>query len=119
MKDEPDTLELNKSWCLVDCPAGVKPIGCKWVYRIKRKPNSSIDRYKACLVVKEFTQIEGVNFLQTFSSVIKPATVRLVLALTSMKHWPIHQLDVNNAFLYGDILKDVYMSLPLEWCQLA
>ena len=52
MKDELDALELNKTWRLVDCPAGVKPVGCKWVYRIKRKPDGSVDRYKARLVAK-------------------------------------------------------------------
>ncbi|XP_029148784.1 uncharacterized mitochondrial protein AtMg00820-like [Arachis hypogaea] len=91
MKDELDALELNKTWRLIDCPAGVKPVG--------------FDRYKARLVAKGFTQTEGVDFLETFSPVVKLATIRLVLALASMKHWPIHQLDVNNAFLHGISLR--------------
>ncbi|XP_015964557.1 uncharacterized mitochondrial protein AtMg00820-like [Arachis duranensis] len=106
MKDELDALELNKTWCLVDCPAGVKPVGCKWVYRIKRKSDGSVDRYKARLVAKGFTQTEGIDFLKIFSLVVKPATIRLVLSLASMKHWTIHQLDVNNAFLHGDLFED-------------
>ncbi|XP_072060446.1 uncharacterized mitochondrial protein AtMg00820-like [Arachis hypogaea] len=112
MKDELDALELNKTVRLVDCPAGVKLVGCKWVYRIKRKPDGSVDRYKARLVAKGFTQTEGVNFLKTFSPVVKPDTIRLVLALTSTKHCPIHQLDMNNAFLHMDLSEDVYMTLP-------
>ncbi|XP_016191784.1 uncharacterized protein LOC107632629 [Arachis ipaensis] len=112
MKDELDALELNKTWHLVDCPVGVKLVGCKWVYRIKRKPDSSVDQYKARLVAKGFTQTEGVDFLETFSPVVKPATIRLVLALASINHWPIHQLDVNNAFLHGDLYENVYMTLP-------
>ncbi|XP_057745169.1 uncharacterized mitochondrial protein AtMg00820-like [Arachis stenosperma] len=105
MKDELDALELNKTWRLVDCPAEVKPVGCKWVYRIKCKPDGSVDRYKARLVAKWFTQTEGVDFLETFSSVVKPATIRLVLALAFMKHWPIHQLDVNKLFYIGIFLR--------------
>ncbi|XP_072063911.1 uncharacterized mitochondrial protein AtMg00820-like [Arachis hypogaea] len=103
MKDELDALELNKIWLLVDCPADIKSVGCKWVYRIKRKPDGSVDRYKARLVSKGFTHTEGVDFLKTFSPVVKPATIRLVLALASMKHWPIHQLDVNNTFLHRNL----------------
>ncbi|XP_015943271.1 uncharacterized mitochondrial protein AtMg00820-like [Arachis duranensis] len=112
MKDELDALELNKTWCLIDCPAGVKPVGCKWVYRIKRKPDGSVDRYKARLVAKVFTQTKGVDFLETFFPVVKPATIKLVLASASMRHWTVHQLDVNNAFLHGDLSEDVYMTLP-------
>ncbi|XP_016191912.1 uncharacterized protein LOC107632765 [Arachis ipaensis] len=112
MKDDLDALELNKTWHLFDCLVGVKPVGCKWVYRIICKPDGSVDRYKARLVAKGFTQTESVDFLKTFSPVIKPATIRLVLSLASMKHWPIHQLDVNNAFLHGDLSEDVYMTLP-------
>ncbi|XP_020970162.1 uncharacterized protein LOC110268382 [Arachis ipaensis] len=105
MKDELDALELNKTWRLVDCATSIKPVGYKWVYRIKNKPDGSIDRYKTRLVAKGFTQIEGVDFLETFSPVVKPATIRLILALASMKYWPIHQLDVNNAFLHEDLFR--------------
>ncbi|XP_052117556.1 uncharacterized mitochondrial protein AtMg00810-like [Arachis duranensis] len=112
MKDELNALELNKIWRLVDCPTGVKPVGYKWVYRIKRKPDGLVDRYKTRLVAKGFTQTEGVDFLKTFSPVVKSATIRLVLALASMKRWPIHQLDVNNTFLHGDLFEDIYMTLP-------
>ncbi|XP_016195767.1 uncharacterized protein LOC107636799 [Arachis ipaensis] len=112
MKNELVVLDLNQTWSVVDCPPGVKPIDCSWVYQIKRRPDGSVERYKARLVAKGFTQKEGVNFLETFSPVVKPATIRLVLALTSMKRWPIHQLDVNNAFLHGDLSEEVYMTLP-------
>ncbi|XP_016168310.1 uncharacterized protein LOC107610830 [Arachis ipaensis] len=111
MKDELDALELNKTWHLIDCPAGVKLVGCKWVYCIKRKLDGSVDQYKACLVAKGFTQTEGVDFLKIFFPIVKPSIIRLVLALASLKHWPIHQLDINNTFLYVDLSEDVYMTL--------
>ncbi|QHO56628.1 Retrovirus-related Pol polyprotein [Arachis hypogaea] len=112
MKDKLVALDLNQTWSVVDCPPGVKPIRCRWVYRIKRRPNGSVERYKTRLVAKGFTQIiEGVDFLETFSPVVKPTTIRLVLALASMKRWPIYQLDVNNAFLHGDLSEDVYTTL--------
>ncbi|MED6199745.1 hypothetical protein PIB30_116674 [Stylosanthes scabra] len=112
MEEELSALELNRTWTLVDCPPKVKSIGCKWVYKIKRLPDGSIQRYKARLVAKGFTQTEGVDFLETFSPVVKPATIRVVLALASIRQWPVQQLDVNNAFLHGDLSEIVYMALP-------
>ncbi|XP_016164600.1 uncharacterized protein LOC107607133 [Arachis ipaensis] len=109
MKDELGALELNKTWSIVDCPTGINPIDCKWVYYVKRRPDGIVERYKAHVVVKGFTQIEKVDFLKMFSPVVKPTTIRLVLALASMKNWPLRQLDVNNAFL-----ENVYTALPLS-----
>ena len=75
MKVEIDTLEQNQTWKLVDLPPGKTPIGREWVYRIKYKPNGSIDRYKARLVAKRFTQVEGVDYMTTFSPVAKRTTL--------------------------------------------
>jgi hypothetical protein len=112
METELSALENTGTWKLVDLPPNVKPIGCKWIFKIKYHADGSIERYKARLVAKGYNQIEGLDYFDTYSTVAKLTTVRTVIALASINHWHIHQLDVNNAFLHGDLQEDVYMTLP-------
>ena len=112
MQLELNALDHTGTWTIVDLPSQVKPIGCRWVYRIKYNADGSIKRYKARLVAKGYNQIKGFDYFDTFSPVAKVTTVRLVIALASINHWFLHQLDVNNAFLHGDLQEDVYMKLP-------
>ncbi|CAN1164294.1 Retrovirus-related Pol polyprotein from transposon RE1 [Linum perenne] len=112
MKAELQALEDNQTWDIVPCPAGKKPIGCKWVYKIKLHSDGRIERYKARLVAKGFTQIYDIDFLDTFSPVVKMNTVKLFLAVAAVKQWHLEQMDISNAFLHGDLDEEVYMELP-------
>ncbi|KAH9687107.1 retrovirus-related pol polyprotein from transposon RE1 [Citrus sinensis] len=102
----------NQTWELVPYSQSQNIIGCKWIFRIKRHPNGTIERYKARLVAKGFHQRAGVDYSETFCPVVKPTTVRLILCLALANGWPLQQLDVNNAFLHGTLSEAVYMSQP-------
>ncbi|XP_073224731.1 uncharacterized protein [Cicer arietinum] len=112
MDSEIQALTQNSTWILTPLPHGKKPIGCRWVYKVKYKADGTIERYKARLVAKGFTQVEGIDFFDTYSPVAKLTTVRLLLSIASSQNWHIHQLDVHNAFLHGNLEEEVYMQLP-------
>jgi histone deacetylase 1/2 len=112
MDEECRALHLNNTWRLVEPPRGHHIVGCKWVYKVKQKPDGSVDRYKARLVAKGFTQRQGIDYTDTFSPVVKPTTVRLILSIAVSRGWTLRQIDVQNAFLHGDIQEEVYMHQP-------
>ncbi|GJT26942.1 ribonuclease H-like domain-containing protein [Tanacetum coccineum] len=113
MRDEYDYLIKNKTWILVPRPVDTNIVCCIWLFRHKYLVDGTLSRYKARLVANGSTQLEGVDVDETFSSVVKPGSIRTVLSLAAFRHWPIHQLDVKNAFLHGDLSKTVYMHQPL------
>jgi hypothetical protein len=112
MNLEFDALLKNQTWRLVPSTSAQNVIGCKWVFRLKRKADGSIERYKARLVAKGFHQQPGIDYGETYSPVIKPTTVRLVLSIAISAGWPVHQIDIHNAFLHGHLSEEVFMSQP-------
>jgi hypothetical protein len=112
MDEEFSALQRQHTWSLVPPPIGKNIVGCKWVFKLKRNSDGSISRYKARLVAKGFHQQYGIDFEETFSPVVKPPTVRLILALAVTYNWPLRQLDVRNAFLHGVLKEEVYMMQP-------
>ena len=112
MFKEVDALEINKTWDIVDLPPGKVAIGSQWVYKTKYNADGSIERYKARLVVQGNKQVEGEDYNETFAPVVKMTTVRTLLRLVAANQWEVYQMDVNNAFLHGDLDEEVYMKLP-------
>src|SRR5262249_53882932 len=99
----------NNTWDLVSLPDGKSTVECTWVFSVKVLLDGIVDRLKACLVAKGYTQIYGIDYYDTFSPVAKITSACLVISLTATHHWPLHQLDIKNAFLHGDLEEEVYM----------
>lgn len=112
MQTEIEALERNHTWSIQKLPHGKKALGCKWVYCIKHHSDGTIERFKAQLVILGNHQVEGVNYTETFAPVAKMVTVRTVLAVAATKAWELHQMDVHNAFLHGDLHEEVFMKMP-------
>ena len=109
MQLEHDGLIQNKTWSLVPMDQAHKLVGCKWVFRTKYNLDGSVSKYKARLVAKGFHQTAGVDYSETYSPVVKSSTVRVIMSLAVMQDWNVRQIDINNAFLNGDLTEDVYM----------
>ena len=109
MNDEYHSLIENKTWYLVKLPAGRKALGGKWVYKLKRGSEGEVTRYKARWVVQGFLQREGIDFEETFASVVKPMSYKAIFALAAAFDLELDQMDVKTAFLYGDVDELVYV----------
>nr|CAB3501456.1 unnamed protein product [Digitaria exilis] len=110
--EEHDALLKNHTWDLVPRPPRANIVSGKWIFKHKFLSDGSLERYKARWVLRGFTQRPGIDYDETFSPVVKPATVRTVLSLALSRGWPVHQLDVKNAFLHGTLSETVYYAQP-------
>ena len=117
MNEEYRSLMVNDTWDLVPLPKGRKLVRCKWVYRTKYATDGSVDKHKARLVAKGFSQVEGLDYTETFAPVAKMNSIRLVLSLAASYRWEVHQMDVKSAFLHGDLQEEIYMAQPPRFVQ--
>jgi Reverse transcriptase (RNA-dependent DNA polymerase) len=103
MAQKLDALAKNNTWQLVSPPPRAHVVGCKWIFKIKRNADGTIYLYKARLVAKGYKQEQGLNYFDTYSSVIKLTTIRVILTISLSKDRSLRQLDINNAFLHGEL----------------
>ncbi|GAA0186958.1 transmembrane signal receptor [Lithospermum erythrorhizon] len=112
MQKEISTLENNGTWSMLQLLEDKKALGIQWVYKIKYNSDDSIERFKARLVVFGNHQVEGIDYNDTFTPVGKLITVRAFLTIYAVKNWELHQMNIHNAFLHGDLFKEVYIKIP-------
>jgi Reverse transcriptase (RNA-dependent DNA polymerase) len=115
MDEEIKSMCDNKVWDIVPLPECVKPISCKWIFKIKNDSEGNVERYKVRLVAKGFTQKEDIDFTETFSPVSTKDSFRIIIALMAHFDLELHQMDVKTAFLNGDIDECLYMSQPSNY----
>jgi hypothetical protein len=115
MNEEYHSLMENDTWDLVPLLKGRKLVRCKCVYITKYASDGSVERHKAWLVEKGSSQVEGINYNETFASVAKINSICLVLSLVASHKWEVYQMDVKYAFLHGDLKEEIYMEQPLGY----
>ena len=112
IRSEMDSIMSNATWEVVERPYGCKPIGSKWVFKKKLRPDGTIERYKARLVIKGYSQKEGEDFFDTYSPVARLTTFRELLSLVVSYGLLVHQMDVKTSFLNGELDEEIYMEQP-------
>ena len=112
MNSEMDSMSKNQVWSLVDLPEGIRPIGCKWIFKKKKDMDGNVHIYKARLVAKGYRHIHGIDYEETFSPVAMIKSIRIMLAIAAYLDYEIWQMDVKTVFLNGNLVEDVYMTQP-------
>ncbi|XP_060208742.1 uncharacterized mitochondrial protein AtMg00820-like [Lycium barbarum] len=112
MVEEIRMIEKNNTWELVDVPKEREVVSLKWIYKIKLNQEGEIQKHKARLVARGFTQKPGIDFYETFSPVARLETIRTLIVVVAQKKWKIFQLDVKSAFLNGKLDVEIYVEQP-------
>ena len=112
MEEEISAILKNKTWIVVKPQGNIKPIGVRWVFRVKKDTEGRILRHKARLVVKGYAEREGISFWEIFSPVARMESIRILIAIAAQEEWELHHLDVKTSFLNGEIKEDIYISQP-------
>ncbi|KAM1728894.1 hypothetical protein ACFX12_019354 [Malus domestica] len=112
MAEELQALYENNTWTIVKLPKGKKAMGSRWVHKTKFHSDGMIERNKARLVARGFTQTYGVDYKETFAPVAKMNIVSVLLSVAINNAWPLFQMDVKNVFLHGELKEEVFMKLP-------
>ena len=94
MNEELDALHKNNTWDMVDLPPSQSVVGCRWVYKIKTKVDGFVERYKARLIAKGFTQEYGIDYEKTFAPVARLTSVRCLIAVVAVRCWHLYQMAV-------------------------
>ena len=109
MVEEYDSIVRNSAWEIVPRPEGKSVVGSRWIYKVKQAADRSVEKYKERFVARGFSQIEGIDYEETFAPVARYSYIRTVLSLSAQMGWHIHQMDVKTAFLNGIIKEEVYI----------
>jgi hypothetical protein len=109
MVEEYDSIVKNNVWEVVPRPIDKSVVGLRWIYKVKQAADGSMEKYKARFVARGFSQIEGIDYGETFSLVARYSSIRSILALSAQMGWHIHHMDVKTRFLNGIIEEEVYI----------
>ena len=112
MESEYNSLLENNTWDLVPPPENKNVIGSKWVYKVKRNADGSVERFKARLVAQGYSQSQGIDYVEVFAPVARYNSIRSLLAVANVCDWEIHQMDVKTAFLQGELEEEIYLKQP-------
>ena len=115
INSEIESIRQNHTWEIIDLTPDAKTMDCKWIFKRKFKPDGSIEKYKAHLVVKVFKQKKGVDYFDTFVLVTRISSIRVLISLASVHNLVIRQMDVKTAFFNGDLEEKIYMDQPEGW----
>jgi hypothetical protein len=115
MDAEIDSIKRNDTWMLTTLPAGCNSIGVKWVYKTMYNEKGDIEKHRARLVAKGYTQKHGIDYNEVFAPVARWDTIRTILSIAAYNGWSVFQLDVKSAFLHGELAEDIYVNQPLGY----